>query len=64
VIANNSGIWNETGAAIDSAIAPACYQTAWVHRLVMVGSVSLIIILATSSSFRRPPNADICAVDP
>ena len=27
--ANNSGVWNEAGAALDFAIAPAFYQTSW-----------------------------------
>ena len=27
--ANNSGVWNETGAAIDFSIAPAYYQSTW-----------------------------------
>jgi signal transduction histidine kinase len=29
IAANNSGVWNETGAAVDFAIAPAYYQTRW-----------------------------------
>ena len=27
--ANNSGVWNETGAALDFSVAPAYYQTSW-----------------------------------
>jgi signal transduction histidine kinase/ligand-binding sensor domain-containing protein len=29
IACNNSGVWNETGAALDFSIAPAWYQTAW-----------------------------------
>ena len=32
---NNDGVWNETGAAIDFAIAPAYYQTTWFITLVV-----------------------------
>ncbi len=30
---NNSGVWNETGAAFDFSINPAYYQTAWFQTL-------------------------------
>jgi signal transduction histidine kinase/ligand-binding sensor domain-containing protein len=29
VASNNSGVWNETGAAVDFSIAPAYYQSTW-----------------------------------
>ena len=29
IASNNSGVWNEAGAVLDFAIAPAYYQTAW-----------------------------------
>ncbi len=29
IASNNSGVWNETGATVDFAIAPAYYQTNW-----------------------------------
>jgi signal transduction histidine kinase/ligand-binding sensor domain-containing protein len=32
---NNSGVWNETGAAVDFSIAAAYYQTAWFPVLSM-----------------------------
>jgi hypothetical protein len=32
IASNNSGVWNETGAVLDFAIAPAYYQTAWFRR--------------------------------
>jgi signal transduction histidine kinase/ligand-binding sensor domain-containing protein len=31
--ANNSGVWNETGAVLDFSIAPAMYQTNWFRAL-------------------------------
>jgi len=39
---NNSGVWNETGAALDFAIAPAYYQTAWFRTLAVVMFLSLL----------------------
>jgi signal transduction histidine kinase/ligand-binding sensor domain-containing protein len=35
IAANNSGVWNETGATVDFAIAPAYYQTAWFPTVVV-----------------------------
>ena len=32
IAANNSGVWNEQGATLDFAIAPAYYQTTWFLR--------------------------------
>ena len=32
---NNSGVWNEAGAALDFSIAPAYYQTRWFQSLVV-----------------------------
>jgi signal transduction histidine kinase/ligand-binding sensor domain-containing protein len=43
--ANNSGVWNEAGAAIDLAIAPAYYQTNWFRAL----SVSIVLVLVWSA---------------
>jgi signal transduction histidine kinase/ligand-binding sensor domain-containing protein len=43
IAANNSGVWNETGATLDFAIAPAYYQTAWFRALVVVAFISLIV---------------------
>ena len=34
IAANNSGVWNDTGATIDFAIAPAYYQTTWFPALI------------------------------
>jgi signal transduction histidine kinase/ligand-binding sensor domain-containing protein len=35
IAANNSGVWNETGATLDFTIAPAYYQTTWFPALVI-----------------------------
>jgi signal transduction histidine kinase/ligand-binding sensor domain-containing protein len=40
--ANNSGVWNEAGAALDFSIAPAYYQTAWFRVLAVVSFLSLL----------------------
>jgi signal transduction histidine kinase/ligand-binding sensor domain-containing protein len=39
---NNSGVWNETGAALDFSIAPAYYQTAWFRTLAVAMFLSLL----------------------
>jgi signal transduction histidine kinase len=39
---NNSGVWNETGAALDFSIAPTYYQTAWFRTLAVVMFLSLL----------------------
>ena len=33
IASNNSGVWNEAGAALDFSIAPAMYQTNWFRAL-------------------------------
>jgi PAS domain S-box-containing protein len=33
IASNNNGVWNEAGAALDFAIAPAFYQTVWFRSL-------------------------------
>jgi signal transduction histidine kinase len=33
---NNSGVWNETGAALDFELLPAFYQTQWFRALCLV----------------------------
>jgi PAS domain S-box-containing protein len=40
---NNSGIWNEAGAALAFAIAPAYYQTTW-FRVLSLGAVLCAVI--------------------
>ncbi len=40
--ANDSGVWNETGASLDFSIAPAYYQTRWFAALVIVATACLL----------------------
>jgi signal transduction histidine kinase/ligand-binding sensor domain-containing protein len=42
IAANNSGVWNETGAALDFSIAPAYYQTLWFRLSVAFTFVALL----------------------
>jgi signal transduction histidine kinase/sugar lactone lactonase YvrE len=35
IAANNSGVWNETGASLDLSVDPAYYQTLWFPTLVV-----------------------------
>ena len=42
VACNNSGVWNEAGAALDFTIAPAYYQTTW-FRILFVCAVLLVL---------------------
>jgi signal transduction histidine kinase len=39
---NNSGVWNEAGASLDFAIAPAYYQTTWFQALIAVAGLGLL----------------------
>jgi len=39
---NNSGVWNEQGASLDFAIAPAYYQTNWFRALGVVALLALL----------------------
>src|SRR5262249_43596555 len=41
IAANNSGVWNETGASFDFAITPAYYQTGWFRALVVAVVLAL-----------------------
>jgi len=43
IACNNNGVWNEAGAALDFAIAPAFYQTVWFRA---VGAVLFLAVLA------------------
>ena len=36
IACNNSGVWNEQGASLDFAIAPAFYQTVWFRSLGVI----------------------------
>jgi len=49
IACNNSGVWNETGAFLDFAIAPAYYQTIW-FRVVLV--IAFVLVLATLYQLR------------
>jgi two-component sensor histidine kinase len=40
--ANNSDVWNQAGAFLDFAIAPAYYQTAWFRVLYVLAAAGLI----------------------
>ena len=39
---NNSGVWNEQGAALDFAIAPAYFQTNWFRALCVLAFLALV----------------------
>ena len=49
VASNNSGVWNETGATLAFAIAPAYYQTPWFAALVIA---SVFVVLWASYRVR------------
>jgi signal transduction histidine kinase len=40
--ANNSGVWNDAGAALDFTIAPAYYQTMWFRAVGFAGVCALL----------------------
>src|SRR5262249_4656744 len=42
IASNNSGVWNEAGAFLDFAIAPAYYQTTWFRASVVAVLVALL----------------------
>ena len=42
IASNNSGVWNEQGAALDFAIAPAFYQTNWFRVLAVAAFLVLL----------------------
>jgi len=41
IASNNSGVWNEAGALLDFAIAPAYYQTTWFRLLCVAAFLAL-----------------------
>lgn len=43
--ANNDGIWNEAGAALSFAIAPAFYQTKWFYALCALAVLAALALL-------------------
>jgi signal transduction histidine kinase/ligand-binding sensor domain-containing protein len=46
---NNSGVWNDAGAFLDFAIAPAYYQTGWFQALCVA---AVIVLLAACYQLR------------
>src|SRR6202007_826639 len=42
IAANNSGVWNEQGAALDFSIEPAYWQTGWFRALCVLALVALV----------------------
>jgi signal transduction histidine kinase len=42
IASNNSGVWNEQGATLDFAIAPAYWQTNWFRALCVVVFLALV----------------------
>ena len=42
---NNDGVWNNTGASIYFAIAPAFYQTGWFYALCALVGLGLVSVL-------------------
>src|SRR5262249_50083250 len=49
IACNNSGVWNDQGAFLDFAIAPAFYQTTW-FRLSCIAT--LLVLLAALYQLR------------
>ena len=42
IAANNSGVWNDTGAALNFTIVPAYYQTTWFRALCVAAALALL----------------------
>ncbi len=42
IAANNSGVWNEAGAAFDFSVAPAYYQTPWFQAFSVAAFLALL----------------------
>ncbi len=42
---NNSGVWNEQGAALDFSIAPAYWQTTWFRAACVAGFLAMLWVL-------------------
>src|SRR6185295_14973859 len=45
IASNNSGVWNEAGAALDFSVAPAYYQTPWFRVTTVAAALGLIVAL-------------------
>jgi signal transduction histidine kinase/ligand-binding sensor domain-containing protein len=42
---NNSGVWNEEGAALAFSIAPAYWQTLWFRAAAVAAAIGLLVLL-------------------
>ena len=45
IACNNSGVWNEEGAVLDFAVAPAYYQTNWFRALCAAVFLGLLWVM-------------------
>ena len=45
IASNNDGVWNQTGASIAFAIAPAFYQTWWFDALCVLAGLAMLTLL-------------------
>lgn len=43
--ANNDGVWNATGAALEFDLRPHFYQTAWFYVLLAAAIIGLVVVL-------------------
>jgi signal transduction histidine kinase len=43
--ANNDGVWNTEGAALNFDLRPHFYQTAWFYALLLLAAVGLVVLL-------------------
>lgn len=44
IAANNDGLWNETGAALEFTIPPAFYQTRWFYALCALAFLAVLTV--------------------
>src|SRR5262249_40172505 len=52
IASNNSGVWNETGAALEFSVAAAWYQTLW-FRVAMFGTALGLVAALYQMRLRR-----------
>jgi signal transduction histidine kinase/ligand-binding sensor domain-containing protein len=45
IASNNDGVWNESGASIDFAVAPTFYQTRWFAALCITAGIGALWLL-------------------
>ena len=53
IASNNSGLWNETGAALAVVVAPFYWQTWWFRILTLTLFTAVVITIVRYVSFRR-----------